>query len=105
MLRLAEQADAADVPDGMDIPDELARRKERLEAIASAKEEISRRAQERYIKEKAEYERKMANRKEKEKSSGKKVPKLDIGSLTRRISAASFANKCQTSFCWWPVLE
>ena len=73
LLRLAEQADAADVPDGMDIPDELARRKERLKAIASAKEEISRRAQERYIKEKADYDSKMADRKEKEKSTGKKV--------------------------------
>ena len=73
LLHLAEQADAADVPDGMDIPDELSRRKERLEAIAMAKEEISRRAQERYIKEKAEYDSKMTNRKEKEKSTWKKV--------------------------------
>lgn len=72
LLRLAAEADDADIPDGMDIPEELSSRKERLEAIARAKEEISRRAQERYTNEKAEYERKMAQREEKEKSSGKK---------------------------------
>ena len=32
----AEAADAADVPDGMSIPDELARREERLREIAKA---------------------------------------------------------------------
>lgn len=72
LLRQAEEADAADIPDGMDIPSELARRKERLEAIARAKEEISRRAQERYTAEKSAYERKIAEREEQEKSSGKK---------------------------------
>jgi transposase len=73
LLRQAEAADAADVPDGMDIPDELARRQKRLEAIAGAKEEISRRAQARYTREKAEYERKMVERKEEEESSAKKA--------------------------------
>jgi hypothetical protein len=33
LLDLAEQADAADVPDGMSIPEELERRGARLEAI------------------------------------------------------------------------
>ena len=36
MLRQAEEADRDDVPDGMDIPEELSRRKERLAAIAKA---------------------------------------------------------------------
>ena len=73
LLRQAEQADAADLPDGMDIPEELARRQTRLEAIAKAKAEIFRRAEERYVREKAEYEQKMAERKAKEKRSGKKT--------------------------------
>jgi integrase len=45
LLRLAERADAADIPDGMSIPTELERRELRLAAIAEAK--IEARAQER----------------------------------------------------------
>jgi transposase len=56
LLRMAEEADRANVPDGMDVPEELERRKDRLEAIARAKEEIERRAAERYAKEKEAYE-------------------------------------------------
>src|SRR5271166_4514167 len=40
VLRLAREADAADVPDGMSIPDELARREERLRKIAEARATI-----------------------------------------------------------------
>jgi transposase len=40
LLRLAEQADAEELPDEMDIPEELCRRIDRLEAIAQAKEII-----------------------------------------------------------------
>jgi transposase len=72
LLRLASEADAADIPDGMSIPEELLRRKERLAAIAKAKAEISRRANDRYTKEKAAHEQKMAERKDKERSTGKK---------------------------------
>ena len=52
LLRLAEQADAADVPDGMSVPEELARRQERLAAIALAKAQIEARAAERFEHEK-----------------------------------------------------
>lgn len=72
LLRLAEQADAADVPDGMSVPEELARRQERLAAIALAKAQIEARAAERFEHEKALYEQKMAERAAKEKESGKK---------------------------------
>jgi transposase len=72
LLRQAEEADKEDLPDGMSIPDELARRQERLETIAKAKAEIQRRASERYTKEKEAYEKKMAERKVKEQESGKK---------------------------------
>ncbi len=72
LLRKAEEADREDLPDGMSIPEELARRKERLKSIAKAKKEIQRRAAERYAKEKEIYEKKMAKRKVKEQASGKK---------------------------------
>lgn len=72
LLRQAEEADRADLPDGLDIPDELARREERLAAIARAKAEIEQRAAERHAQEQAEYEEKLAKRKAKEQQSGKK---------------------------------
>ena len=74
LLRQAEEADKDKLPDGMSIPEELARREERLQSIAKAKEEIQRRASERYGKEKEAYEKKMAERRAKEKKSGKKPP-------------------------------
>ncbi len=72
LLGMAEQADGANVPDGMNVPEELERRKDRLEAIARAKQEIHRRAAERYAKEKEAYQHKVAERKDKEHSTGKK---------------------------------
>jgi transposase len=72
LLAKAEAADKADVPDGMSIPEELARREERLKKIAEAKAKIEARAKERYEREKAEHEAKLAARKAKEKATGKK---------------------------------
>ena len=72
LLKKAEQADAEDEPE-MDIPDELARREDRLAAINKAKEEIEQRAQERFEKEQAEYEAKLRQRQDKEAQSGKKT--------------------------------
>ena len=72
LLRQAEEADREDLPDGMSIPEELARRRERLENIAKAKAEIQRRASERYTQEKETYDKKMAQRKVKEQASGEK---------------------------------
>jgi transposase len=74
LLRMAEEADRANVPDGMDVPEQLERRQDRLEAIARAKEEIERRAAERYAKEKEAYESRHGGteRKEKERRTGKK---------------------------------
>jgi transposase len=71
LLKKAKQADAEDGPE-MDIPDELARREDRLTAIKAAKEEIERRALERFEKEQAEYEAKCQQRKDKEAQSGRK---------------------------------
>ncbi len=72
LMAKAEAADKADVPDGMSIPEELARREKRLAKIAEAKAKIEARAKERYEREKAEHEAKLAAREAKEKSTGRK---------------------------------
>lgn len=72
LMRLAQEADAADIPAEMDIPEELTRRQDRLTAIADAKEKIKQRAEERYSREKQEYDEKVAARKAKAEKTGKK---------------------------------
>lgn len=74
LLALAEQADRADVPDGVSLPDEIKRREDRLTALAQAKAKIEARAQERVEREQADYDAKMARREAKAKESGKKPP-------------------------------
>ena len=71
LLRLAEQADAADIPDGMSIPEELERREARLAAIAEAKKKIEARVKE---QQEGEYQQKLAIRAEQQKRTGKKPP-------------------------------
>lgn len=72
VARLLSKAEAADaeVPEGMDIPAELARREVRLEAIAEAKKKLEQRAAERYAVEQAEYEAKQQKR-ENARNTGK----------------------------------
>jgi transposase len=72
LLALAEQADQADIPDGVSLPQEIRRREDRLAVMATAKLKIAARAEDRYQREKAEYDEKMARRAAKEKDSGKK---------------------------------
>jgi transposase len=72
LLRKAKRADKEDLPEGINIPEELARRESRLEAIAEAKAQIEQRAAERFAKEQQEYKKKLAARKAKEKETGKK---------------------------------
>jgi transposase len=72
LLRLAERADEADIPDGMSIPEELERRELRLAAIAEAKRKIEARADERFEREQADHQAKLAARAEQEKLTGKK---------------------------------
>lgn len=72
LMHLAEQADFEEIPDEMDIPKELGRRQDRLDAIARAKEKIEQRAAERYAQEQKEYEEKTAKRQAKAKDDGKK---------------------------------
>jgi transposase len=62
LLARAEAADHADVPDGMSIPDELARREKRLAKLAQACAKIEARAKERFEREAAEHKAKLAAR-------------------------------------------
>jgi transposase len=72
LLRKAEDADNTPLPEEMDVPAELARRKQRLSTIAQAKEKIQARAKERFDSEQTEYEEKVARRKAYEEETGKK---------------------------------
>ena len=72
LMAKAEAADKADIPDGMSIPDELARREDRLQKIAQARAKIEARSKERFAREQAEHEAKLAAREAKTKATGKK---------------------------------
>jgi len=72
LLAKAEAADQADVPDGMSIPEELARRETRLAKIAEARATIEARAKERFKQEQAEYQAKLAVREAKAEATGRK---------------------------------
>ena len=62
LLAKAEAADQADIPDGISVPEELARREDRLEKLAVARAKIEARAKERYAWEMADHEAKLAAR-------------------------------------------
>lgn len=72
MLALAEAADQSSVPDGVNLPEEIKRREDRLAAIARAKAVIEARAAERFEREQAEYATKQAAREAKTAASGRK---------------------------------
>jgi hypothetical protein len=72
LLAKAEAADRSDLPDGLSIPDELARREERLAKLAEARAKIEARARERFERERAEHEAKLAARDAKAAATGRK---------------------------------
>jgi transposase len=72
LMAKAEAADQADSPDGMSIPDELAHREDRRRLLAEARAKIEARARERFVREQAEYEAKLAARDAKAAATGKK---------------------------------
>jgi transposase len=74
LFELGEQADQGELqlPEGLLIEDEIARRKQRLVNLAEAKAVIEARAQERYEAEQAEYEAKQREREEKSRKTGRK---------------------------------
>ena len=73
LFALAETADRDALPDGLSVPAEIARREERLAAIAEARAKIEARAKERYAREKAEFDAKLKAREQKEAETGKKA--------------------------------
>ena len=72
LLDLAEAADQSSVPDGVKLPDEIKRREDRLAAIAVAKGKIEARAKERFEREQAEHNARMAARAAKAAATNKK---------------------------------
>src|ERR671916_2110016 len=86
LMAKAEAADRADGPDGMSIPDELARREDRLRSLAAARAKIEGRAKERHARERAEYEAKMAAREARAAGSS---------------SATTPRRRWPRAACWW----
>ncbi len=74
LFALAETADGGQLPDEMDIGDEIERRRQQLARLAEAKQILQARARVRYEAEKAEYEAKMQEREEKAAKKGRKAP-------------------------------
>ena len=72
LFALEQQADQAELPDGLDIATEIAFRRGRLISLSQAKAVLEARAKERYQAEMAEYEAKMRKREEKARKTGRK---------------------------------
>ena len=71
-MRLREQSDQPEVPDGLVVRDEIARREDRLARLVEAKAVLEARAAERTAAEQAEYEAKLAQREERERTTGRR---------------------------------
>jgi transposase len=72
LLALAEQADQADIPDGMNLPEEIKRREDRLAVMDAARTKIEARAKVRFDAEQAAYEEKLAKRAARTLDTGRK---------------------------------
>jgi transposase len=71
LMALAESEDRKNVPDGMEVPKEIALRQQRLAVLDEAKRKLEERAKERDLAAQAEYEGKLAKRQAK-RDTGKK---------------------------------
>jgi len=69
---LSEQSDQREIPDGLVVREEMARREDRLARLAEAKAVLQARAVERAAAEQAEYEAKLAQRAERERTTGRR---------------------------------
>ena len=72
LMAQANKTDSKDEDTGINIPAEISRREDRLEVIKDAISKIVTRANDRYEKDKKEYDDKIKHREEKEKVTGKK---------------------------------
>ncbi len=99
LTEMAEAADRTDTPDGMSIPEELARRDKRLAEIARARAIIEARAKERYAREKAEHDAKLAAREANTAATGKKprgrppVPPVDAPDPSDQVNLTDEASR------------
>lgn len=71
LLQRASEADQEELADGVDLPDEIARREDRLKALGEAKAKIAERVKARDEQAEKEYEEKVARR-EAQRAAGKK---------------------------------
>jgi len=69
---LSEQSEQPEVPDGLVVGAEIARREDRLARLAEAKAVLEARAQERAAAEQADYEARLAQRAERERTTGRR---------------------------------
>src|SRR5579864_1021097 len=72
LFLLSEQSDQREIPDGLVVREEMARREDRLARLAEAKAVLEARASERLAAEQAEYETKLAQRAERERTTGRR---------------------------------
>jgi transposase len=72
LFTLSEQSDQPEVLDGLVVRDEIARREDRLARLAEAKAVLEARAGERAAAEQADYEAKLAQRAERERTTGRR---------------------------------
>lgn len=72
LVALGEQNEQPEVPDGLVLRKEIARRQDRLVRLAEAKAVLEARAQERMAVEQVEYEAKLAQREERERTTGRR---------------------------------
>jgi len=72
LFALAEQADQVPLPEGLDVPAEIARRDERLARLKEAKAVLEARSTEREAREHATYAEKMREREEKTQRTGRR---------------------------------
>jgi transposase len=72
LFSLAEAADGGQLPEELNVPDEVERRRQQLARLAEAKKVLIARAEARYAAEQADYEAKMEARAEKAAQSGRK---------------------------------
>ncbi len=70
---LSEQSDQREIPDGLVVREEIARREDRLARLAKAKAVLEARAVERAAAEQADYEATMAQRAERERTTGRRL--------------------------------
>ena len=72
LFKLSEQSDQRDIPDGLVVREEITRRADRLAQLAKAKAVLEARATERVAAEQAEYEAKLSQRAERERTTGRR---------------------------------